>query len=165
MAKPRYSSALGVATAMEEVERCHLDEAMRSHSSWSRPSSTASCSPGAELGDCHILIIASDTSPGGLRALSSYVNDAMDARAITRLLEQVDRDRGSVLQVIAKAEPDPTNTIRGKKHTMNRYNDSHSTRHTRPAVGGSMAGLVGETRLYAAGGAEGQGPPNGAPDA
>jgi cyanuric acid amidohydrolase len=156
MAKSRYSSALGIAIALEEVEECHLDEAMWSRSSWS---GKASCSSGTELDDCQIPIIASDTSPGGLRTASGYMNDAIDARAIPRLLEQVDRDRGHVVQVFAKAEADPTDTIRGNRHTMNTDSDIHSTRYARAAVGGLHAGLVGETRLYVSGGAEGRGPP------
>jgi cyanuric acid amidohydrolase len=160
MAKSRYSSALGIAIALEELEECHLDEAMRSQSSWS---TKASCSSGAELEDCHILIIASDTSAGGLRAVSGCMSDAIDARAITRLLEQVDRESGHVLQVFAKAEADPTGIIRGCRHTMNTDSDIHSTRHARAAVGGLLAGLGWETRLYVSGGAEGQGPPGGGP--
>ena len=46
---------------------------------------------------------------------------------------------------------------------MNTDSDIHSTRHARAAVGGLLAGLVGETRLYVSGGAEGQGPPGGGP--
>lgn len=91
------------------------------------------------------------------------MSDAIDARAITRLLEQVDRESGHVLQVFAKAEADPTGKIRGNRHTMNTDSDIHSTRHARAAVGGLLAGLVGEMRLYFSGGAEGQGPPGGGP--
>ncbi len=158
--KSRYASGLGIAIALEELEECHLDKAMRSQSSWS---TKASCSSGAELEDCHILIIASDASLGGLRAISGYMSDAIDARAITRLLEQVDRESGHVLQVFAKAEADPTGNIRVSRHTMNTDSDIHNTRHARAAVGGLLAGLVGETRLYVSGGAEGQGPPGGGP--
>lgn len=160
MAKSRYSSALGIAIALDEVKECHLDDAIRSQSTWS---AKASCSSGAELEDCHILIIASDTSSGGLRAVSGYMDDAIDARAITKLLEQVDHEGGHVLQVFAKAEADPTGNIRGNRHTMNTDSDIHSTRHARAAVGGLLAGLCGETRLYVSGGAEGQGPPGGGP--
>jgi cyanuric acid amidohydrolase len=67
MAKSRYSSALGIAIALGELEEDDLHEAMWSQSCWS---TKASCSSGAELEDCHILIIASDSSPGGLRAIS-----------------------------------------------------------------------------------------------
>jgi cyanuric acid amidohydrolase len=161
MAKSRYASAVGIAIALEEVEESHLDEAMRNESSWS---TKASCSSGAELEDCHILIIASDTSPGDLRAASGYMNDAIDARAITRILDQVDREGGQVLQVFAKAEADPSGKIRGMfRHTMNTDSDIHSTRHARAAVGGLLAGLVGDPRVYVSGGAEGQGPSGGGP--
>jgi len=160
MAKSRYSSALGIAIALDEVEECHLDEALRSQSAWS---TKATCSSGAELEDCHILIIASDSFPGDLRAVSGHMEDAIDARAITRLLELVHREGGHVVQVFAKAEADPTGNIRGNRHTMNTDSDIHSTRHARAAVGGLMAGLIGETRLYISGGAEGQGPPGGGP--
>ena len=160
MAKSRYSSALGIGIALDEVEECHLDEALRSQSAWS---TKASCSSGAELEDCHILIIASDSFTGNLRAISGHMDDAIDARAITRLLEQVNREGGQVLQVFAKAEADPTGSIRGKRHTMNTDSDIHSTRHARAAVGGLLAGLTGETQLYISGSAEGQGPPGGGP--
>jgi cyanuric acid amidohydrolase len=145
MTKSRYASALGIAIALEEVEDNHLDEAMRNGSRWS---TKASCSSGAELEDCHILIIASDTSPSDLRAVSGYMNDAIDARAITRILEQIENEGGHVQQVFAKAEANPSGNIRRNRHTMNTDSDIHSTRHARAAVGGLLAGLVGETRLY-----------------
>jgi cyanuric acid amidohydrolase len=44
---------------------------------------------------------------------------------------------------------------------MNTDSDIHSTRHARAAVGGLLAGLVGDTQIYVSGGAEGQGPPGG----
>jgi cyanuric acid amidohydrolase len=91
------------------------------------------------------------------------MDDAIDARAITRLLEQVNREGGQVLQVFAKAEADPTGSISGKRHTMNTDSDIHSTRHARAAVGGLLAGLTGETQLYISGSVEGQGPPGGGP--
>lgn len=160
MAKSRYASALGIAIALEEVEENCLDEAMRNGSGWS---TKASCSSGAELENCHILIIASDTSLGDLRAVSGYMNDAIDARAITKILEQIENEGGHMLQVFAKAEANPSGNIRGNRHTMNTDSDIHSTRHARAAVGGLLAGLVGETRLYVSGGAEGQGPPSGGP--
>ncbi|KAH8651576.1 ring-opening amidohydrolase [Tricladium varicosporioides] len=158
MAKSRYASALGIAVALEEIQESGLDEAIRNNETWS---SKASCSSGAELEDCHILIIASDPSSGNLRAASSYMNDAIDARAILHILERVKSEHGNVLQVFVKAEADPKNYIRGFRHTMNNDSDIHSTRHARAAVGGLIAGLVGDTQVYVSGGAEGQGPPGG----
>ncbi len=44
---------------------------------------------------------------------------------------------------------------------MNTDSDLHSTRHARAAVGGLVAGLVGDAAVYVSGGAEGQGPSGG----
>jgi cyanuric acid amidohydrolase len=158
MAKSRYASAVGIAVALEEIEEISLDEAMRSETRWS---SKASCSSGAELEDCHILIIASDPSSGQLRAASAYMDDAIDAEAILEILQRVRMENGHVVQVFAKAEADLRGNIRGNRHTMNTDSDVHSTRHARAAVGGLIAGLVGDTQVYISGGAEGQGPPGG----
>jgi cyanuric acid amidohydrolase len=70
-------------------------------------------------------------------------------------------ENGHVVQVFAKAEADPRGNIRGNRHTMDTDSDVHSTRHARAAVGGLIAGLVGDTQVYISGGAEGQGPPGG----
>lgn len=158
MAKSRYASAVGIATALGEMPESNLHQAMQDENCWS---SKASCSSGAELEDCHILIIASDPSLGKLRATSGFMKDAIDAGTITQLLGRVKDEGGHVLQVFAKAEADPTGIIRNKRHTMNTDSDLHSTRHARAAVGGLIAGLTGDTQIYVSGGAEGQGPPGG----
>jgi cyanuric acid amidohydrolase len=145
MAKSRYASAVGIAVALDELEESKLEEAMLNQSSWS---SNASCSSGAELEDNHILIIASDPSSGNLRALSTYMQDAIDAGALIRILDQVKSEQGKVIQVFAKAEADPSGSIRGNRHTMNTDSDLHSTRYARAAVGGLIAGLVGDAQVY-----------------
>ncbi|KAF8861589.1 ring-opening amidohydrolase [Acephala macrosclerotiorum] len=157
MAKSRYASAVGIAVALQEIEENQLEEAIRKEDRWS---GKASCSSGAELEDCHILIIASP-SFGDLRAASAFMADAIDAGTIIKILDQIKSEGGHVLQVFAKAEADPTGNIRGKRHTMNTDSDLHSTRHARAAVGGLIAGLTGDTQIYVSGGAEGQGPPGG----
>ena len=148
MAKSRYASALGIAVALGEIQESHLNEAMRNNITWS---SRASCSSGAELEDCHILIIASDPSSGNLKAASAFMDDAIDAGAILKIMNRVKIEQGQVLQVFAKAEADPRNNIRGMRHTMNNDSDIHSTRHARAAVGGLIAGLVGDTQIYVSG--------------
>ncbi len=89
------------------------------------------------------------------------MKDAIDARPILEILDQVKSEKGIAVQTFAKAEADPTGTIRGTRHTMNTDSDIHSTRHARAAVGGLVAGLTGDTQVYVSGGAEGQGPPGG----
>lgn len=171
MARSRYACAVGIAAALGEIPNAQIDSAVQSATAsgsedvWS---AKASCSSGAELDDNHILILASDptvpavgpTKPR-LRAVSRPMQDAIDAEAILDLLSQVKRDGGKVVQVFAKAEADPHGTVRGNRHTMNTDSDIHSTRHARAAVGGLLAGLVGDTLLYVSGGAEGQGPAGG----
>lgn len=158
MAKSRYASVVGIAVALEEIEESSLNDAMYEETHWS---SKASCSSGAELEDSHILIIASASSPGKLRAASAFMEDAIDAGTLIKILEQIRGERGHVVQVFAKAEADPRGKIRGTRHTMNTDSDVHSTRHARAAVGGLIAGLTGDTQVYVSGGAEGQGPQGG----
>jgi cyanuric acid amidohydrolase len=167
MAKSRYASAIGIARGLNEIRdedlaKIMIDKFTKAYSC------RASCSSGAELEDCHILILASclDTEPDRsrapqLRALSGKMRDAINAKAITVMLEEVERENGKVVQVFVKAEADPSGTIRGMRHTMNTDSDIHSTRHARAAVGGLVAGLVQDTAIYVSGGAEGQGPDGG----
>jgi cyanuric acid amidohydrolase len=91
------------------------------------------------------------------------MRDAMDARTVLDLLDRVSADGGEVVQVLAKAEADPSGSIRGRRHTMLTDSDLSSTRHARAAVGGLLAGLVGDSAIYVSGGAEHQGPPGGGP--
>ncbi|KAK5196970.1 hypothetical protein LTR99_000669 [Exophiala xenobiotica] len=161
MAKSRYASAIGIATALGEIQDTQIEQALRSEQSWS---AKASCSSGAELDDCHVFVLLSDTkrpAGGSLRAVSKPMKDAIDAGALLDLLGQIKQEDGKVVQVFAKAEADPRGQIRGGRHTMNTDSDLHSTRHARAAVGGLIAGLVGDTQIYVSGGAEGQGPSGG----
>ena len=56
MARSRYASAVGIGAALGEINEGEMEEAMRKENKWS---SKASCSSGAELEDCHILVLAS----------------------------------------------------------------------------------------------------------
>jgi cyanuric acid amidohydrolase len=144
MAKSRYASAVGIAVALDEMEESRLHEAIRDETSWSKK---ASCSSGAELEDCHILIIASEPSPSNLRVISGYMRDAIDAEVILGMLQSIRQEHGIVVQAFGKAEADPRGKIRGSRHTMLTDSDFHSTRHARAAVGGLVAGLVGDTQV------------------
>ena len=167
MARSRYASAVGISCGLDEIGdedlvRVMNDKFAKAHSS------RASCSSGAELEDCHILVLASslDTEHDRsrvpqLRAMSGMMRDAIDAKSVMVMLDKVQRANGKVVQVFVKAEADPSGTIRGMRHTMNTDSDIHSTRHARAAVGGLVAGLVQDTAIYVSGGAEGQGPDGG----
>ncbi|KAK3115588.1 hypothetical protein LTR53_004894 [Teratosphaeriaceae sp. CCFEE 6253] len=165
MALSRYASALGIACAMGELSPTNLASSLQSGSASGAWSAKASCSSGAELEDNHIFILASDPAakPSGpvLRAISNPMADAIDAAAIQSILAQVQREEGEVVQAFAKAEAAPDGLIRGSRHTMGTDSDVQSTRHARAAVGGLLAGLTGDARIYVSGGAEGQGQPGG----
>ncbi|GAA5909433.1 hypothetical protein JCM5296_000569 [Sporobolomyces johnsonii] len=169
MAKSRYAAALGIAVALGEISGQVEDVADALRSGGEKWSAKASCSSGAELDDCHILVLASDQaatpSPTSgkpkLRAVSTYMKDAIDSEAILALLSHIRSSSGRVVQVFVKAEASPSGFIREKRHTMSTDSDLHSTRHARAAVGGLVAGLTGDMAVYVSGGAEGQGPPGG----
>jgi cyanuric acid amidohydrolase len=162
MAVSRYASALGIASALDEMPEADVASALQSKNPWS---AKASCSSGGELENNHIFVLVSDpeasSSGPGLRAISKPMSDAIDAEVVLELLSQVKREGGKVLQVFAKAEADPRGLIRGTRHTMNTDSNIHSTRHARAAVGGLLAGLTGDPQIYVSGGAEGQGPAGG----
>jgi cyanuric acid amidohydrolase len=162
MAKSRYASAIGIAVALGEISADDVGAKLQVEDSWS---ALASCSSGAELDGNHVFVLASDPNvemkKARLKAISRPMRDAIDAEAVLDLLGQVKGEGGEVVQIFAKAEADPKGMVRGRRITMLTDSDIHSTRHARAAVGGLLSGLVGDTRLYVSGGAEGQGPLGG----
>jgi cyanuric acid amidohydrolase len=171
MAKSRYASAIGIALGLDEMKEEDVTRLMDRKTS-EFYSHKASCSSGAELEDCHILILASmplmqraailnDLRTPKLDAMASSMIDAIDAVAIIEMLKEIEKRGGAVVQVFVKAEADPSGMIRGNRHTMNTDSDIQSTRHARAAVGGLVAGLLQDTMVYVSGGAEGQGPSGG----
>ncbi|GAA5976540.1 hypothetical protein JCM11641_001333 [Rhodosporidiobolus odoratus] len=167
MGKSRFATALGIAVGLEEMDGSDTEVAAGLKSGGQKWSAKASCSSGAELDECHIFLLADGPSglkeegKKGLKAVSSYMKDAIDAESLLSLLSSVKKDNGRVLQVFVKAEASPSGLVRGNRHTMSTDSDIHSTRHARAAVGGLVAGLTGDTAVYVSGGAEGQGPPGG----
>lgn len=128
MAKSRYATAVGIAVALGELHESGVAEALETEQAWS---SKASCSSGAELEDCHVLVLASPKgaakSSGSLHAVSGYMKDAIDAQSFLALQKQMEQDNGELVQVFAKAGADPAGTIRGKRHTMSGDSDSASS--------------------------------------
>ncbi|KID32453.1 ring-opening amidohydrolase [Prauserella sp. Am3] len=160
MARSRAASALGIAVALGECERSLALEALAGRADVS--SARASASAGAELEDCHVLVVAeSDAAANPLRALHGEMSDAIDIAAARALLDEVDRQGGTVRQIFAKAEADPGGAVRGLRHTMLTDSDVNSTRHARAAAGGLLSALKGDGAVYVSGGAEHQGRPGG----
>ncbi|MBB5911395.1 cyanuric acid amidohydrolase [Nocardia transvalensis] len=160
MGHSRAASALGIAVALEECDRPHALRALSGEAGVS--SARASTSAGAELDDCHVLVVAeSDSAANPLRAVHGEMRDALDLASVTALLDRVRAENGTVRQIFAKAEADPAGTVRGLRHTMLTDSDVNATRHARAAVGGLLSALKGDGAVYVSGGAEHQGPPGG----
>lgn len=160
MGLSRAASSLGIALALGECTSDDVQAALGgSGSVWS---SRASASAGAELDDCHVMVLAtSTTTHNPLRAVHGALRDAIDLEAVTDLLDQVRQQDGTVVQIFAKAEADPSGAVRGHRHTMLTDSDLNSTRHARAAVGGLVAAARGHGAVYVSGGAEHQGPVGG----
>ncbi len=162
MAASRAASALGTAHALGELGEDELARGLvGDRNVWS---AVASASAGAELNACNIVMLARKPGSGGTMCATNVVmNDAIDAPGVLRAVSAIELAGGRVRQIFAKADPDPTGTIRGHRHTMLTDSDLHSTRHARAAVGGLLAGLAADPMIYVSGGAENQGPPGGGP--
>ncbi|MEB8338081.1 cyanuric acid amidohydrolase [Streptomyces endophyticus] len=162
MARSRAAAALGVALALGECSEDQALAALADRDTTQVWSSRASASAGAELTDCHVLVLGTSrhaSSP--LRAVHGTMRDAIDLASLRTLFDRIAAEGGELVQVFAKAEADPYGLVRGQRHTMLTDSDLHSTRHARAAVGGLLSALAGTTALYVSGGAEHQGPPGG----
>lgn len=188
MALSRHASAIGVGVGLRELAPERVEEVLNNGTFHS---SRASCSSGAELEACHILILANDDNnnpspssppsssssstiekeenhpPTLYRAFPGTMSSAIDITNLQTLLHAAltplpPYTSASLIQIFAKAEADPTGMINQKyRHTMLTDSDVQSTRHARAAVGGLIAGVSGDCCVYVSGGAEGQGPRGG----
>lgn len=184
MALSRHASAIGVGVGLRELAPERVEEVLNNGTFHS---SRASCSSGAELEACHILILANDDNPSSppsssssstiekeekhpptlYRAFPGTMSSAIDITNLQTLLHTAltplpPYTSASLIQIFAKAEADPTGMINQKyRHTMLTDSDVQSTRHARAAVGGLIAGVSGDCCVYVSGGAEGQGPRGG----
>lgn len=187
MALSRHASAIGVGVGLRELAPERVEEVLNNGTFHS---SRASCSSGAELEACHILILANDDDnnpspssppssssttekeadeipPTLYRAFPGTMSSAIDITNLQTLLHAAltplpPYTSASLIQIFAKAEADPTGMINQKyRHTMLTDSDVQSTRHARAAVGGLIAGVSGDCCVYVSGGAEGQGPRGG----
>jgi cyanuric acid amidohydrolase len=162
MAHSRAASALGAAHALGEINEAQLVAGLAGD--LSVYSSVASASAGVEVDCCEIVVLGHNPAARGpLRATHAVMRDALDAASVQLALERIRGAGGHVVHLFAKAEADPSGSVRGRRHTMLTDSDIHDTRHARAALGGLLAGLTGEPAIYVSGGAEHQGPPGGGP--
>jgi cyanuric acid amidohydrolase len=172
MGYSRGASALGVAVALGEVDRGRIDDDAVCHD-WSLFSSVASTSAGVELLNNEIIVMGN--SPGSASDLvigHAVMRDAIDGAGVRAALHSAGIEAGvavttedalRIVNVLAKAEADPTGFVRGRRHTMLNDSDITSTRHARAAVAAVIASIVGDPMVYVSGGAEHQGPAGGGP--
>jgi len=173
MGYARGASALGVAVALGEVSLDSISDE-RLLSDWSLYSSVASTSAGIELLHNEIILMGNSTSATSPYVIGhSVMQDAVDGAAVRAALRQAGieledgqvaaEDVDRVVNVLGKAEADPSGSVRGRRHTMLDDSDINSTRHARGVVGGVIAAVVGDPMVYVSGGAEHQGPAGGGP--
>lgn len=172
MARSRGAAALGVALALGEATPDAIAAAASSGDA-ACYSARASCSAGIELVRNEVMVLGNSVRwSGDLRIAHGVMNDALDLEAPRDVLARLgiaaavqldSAARRRIAAVLAKAEASRSGLIRGHRHTMLDDSDIHTTRHARALVGGVLAGLFGDTRLFVSGGAEHQGPDGGGP--
>ncbi len=161
MGYSRGASALGAAVALGEVDREALQETDIC-GTWELFSNVASTSAGSELSYCEVIVFGNSAYAEGPYFIAHDVmKDAIDAASLRRLLDA--HSDCEMVQVLAKAEADPTGYVRGSRHTMLDDSDINHTRHARAVVGGVLASVCGDPMIYVSGGAEHQGPSGGGP--
>jgi cyanuric acid amidohydrolase len=171
MAYSRGASALGVASALGEIDSAIGDEQILRD--WNLFSSVASTSAGIELMHNVVMVLGNSNSSASPFVIGHDVmRDSIDSAAVIAALNSVGLGLGDIagpvgrnrlVNIFAKAEASPDGTVRGWRHTMLDDSDIGATRHARAAVGGLIGGLAGTGAVYVSGGAEHQGPPGGGP--
>ncbi|GAA0352777.1 ring-opening amidohydrolase [Bacillus horti] len=172
MGYSRGASALGVAVALEEVNRTAVTEESILND-WSLYSSVASTSAGVELMNCEIILMGnSKKSMSKYRIGHSVMNDAIDLNAVIEAMKnsglEIDKlptaeDNNRIVNILAKAEASPDGLVRNRRHTMLTDSDINHTRQARAVVNGVIASITGDPMVYVSGGAEHQGPAGGGP--
>jgi cyanuric acid amidohydrolase len=170
MAAARAAGAFGVALALGEIETGAVNDARLLHD-FTIFSTRASVSSGVEVDVNEIIVLGN--SPywtGNLQIAHRPMADALDIGAVVHMLADLGieaapqvapKDRSRLQAVFVKCEPDRRGEIRGHRHTMLDDTDINAQRHVRGALGGLVAAVIGDSRIFVSGGAEHQGPDGG----
>ena len=172
MGYSRGASALGVASALKEIDESKLSDDVILKD-WSLYSDVASTSAGVELMNCEIVVMGNSIdSTSKYKMGHSVMKDAIDLEAVIEAMKNsglnIDKlpdenDKNRIVNILAKAEASPDGTVRGRRNTMLTDSDINHTRHARAVVNGVIASIVGDPMVYVSGGAEHQGPAGGGP--
>ncbi len=170
MAYARAAGAFGVAVALGELpDDPALEDALLSD--FGRSSARASVSSGVEVEANEVIVLGHSAHwQGPLRMACATMDDALDIAAVGAALQPLGlqatpqlppQQAARVAAVFVKCEPDRRGQVRGARHTMLDDTDINAQRHIRGAVGGLVAGVLGDARIFVSGGAEHQGPDGG----
>lgn len=170
MALSRAAAALGVALALGDVPEGSVSEASLLVDV-SLYSNRASISSGIEVSANEVIVLGrAEGWAEGIEAALRPMADLLDLPAICAAFADLgfsaapsvpEAERGRILGVLAKGEPDKSGAIRGQRHTMLGDTDLDAQRHLRGALGAIVAAVAGDGRVFCSGGAEHQGPPGG----
>jgi len=170
MAQSRIAGAVGVAVALGELACDDITEALQSRA-FSKFSTRASISSGVEVEANEVIVLGNSPHwSGNLEIAHRPMRDALDIAAVCLVLGDLGiaaapqvsmSDIARIKATFVKCEPDRRGSIRGHRHTMLDDTDINAQRHVRGAVGGLVAGVIGDTRIFVSGGAELQGPDGG----
>lgn len=170
MAAARAAGAFGVALALGEIKEHELSD-MALLQDFAVYSTRASISSGIEVEANEVIVLGnSHLWSGNLQIAHRPMSDALDIGAVVGMLSDLGidaapqvaaQDRARLQAVFVKCEPDRRGRIRGHRHTMLDDTDINAQRHIRGALGGLVAGVIGDSRIFVSGGAEHQGPDGG----
>jgi cyanuric acid amidohydrolase len=170
MAYTRVAGAFGVAAALGELPPEQIrEDAFFSRLDWF--SERASVSSGVEVLVNEVMVLGNSSAWSSDYVIAHRpMNDALDVNAVYGALADLgisalgDNTVPALKRIAAamvKCEPDASGYVRGQRHTMWQDGDINAQRHIRGAVGGLVAGVIADTRIFVSGGAEHQGPPGG----
>lgn len=170
MALARAAGAFGVALALGEIRPDVVTDAALL-TEFNVYSNRASVSSGVEIEANEIIVLGNSRRwSGSLRIAHRPMADALDIGAVVDMFSdlginaapQVSETQRALLKaVFVKCEPDRRGHVRGHRHTMLDDTDINAQRHIRGALGGLVAGVTGDSRIFVSGGAEHQGPDGG----
>jgi cyanuric acid amidohydrolase len=172
MAFSRVAGALGVGMALGELGDDAEELARAALTDFARYSNKASISAGVEPHCNEVIVLGTSRAwSGPLRIACKPMRDALDIGAVYAACNELGLElrqhqltpeaAARVAGVLVKCEPDRRGLVRGQRHTMLDDTDINAQRHIRGAVGGMVAGVIGDGRLFVSGGAEHQGPDGG----
>jgi cyanuric acid amidohydrolase len=170
MGYARAAGALGVALALGEIDEGALQDAALL-SDMDLYSERASVSSGVEISCNEVIVLGNSPRwSGPYRIAHRPMRDALDIGAVAGALSDLGLEAAPQLSasaleriagVFVKCEPQRNGRVRASRHTMLDDTDINAQRHIRGAVGGMVAGVIGDGRIFVSGGAEHQGPDGG----